>query len=71
MSETIGQREQAAAMKTMAKTLTKNSLSKREQFACAAMQGLLANRGSTLKTMMMKEAILIADEMIEELDKSK
>ena len=46
-------------------------LTKREYFAAMAMQGLLANYGSSYSVQNTMEAVYMADALIEELNKTK
>lgn len=46
-------------------------LTKREYFAAMAMQGLLANYGSSYSVQNTMEAVYMADALIEELNKPK
>lgn len=45
-------------------------LTKREQFAMAAMQGILANSSNSM-SYAARDAVLMADELLAELEKSK
>ena len=46
-------------------------LTKREYFAAMAMQGLLANYGSSYSVQNTMEAVYMADALIDELNKTK
>ena len=46
-------------------------LTKREYFAAMALQGLLANYGSSYSVQNTMEAVYLADALIEELNKTK
>ena len=46
-------------------------LTKREYFAAMALQGLLANYGSSYSVQNTMEAVYMADALIEELNKTK
>jgi hypothetical protein len=48
-----------------------NGLTKREYFAALALQGLLANYGSSYGVQNIMESVYMADALIEELNKTK
>lgn len=69
--ETIKKTQTKKGVQTISYYYIANSLTKREYFAAMAMQGFITKYGVDFQEEQIKQAIFVADIIIEELNKAK